>query len=206
MTRSEAISLIAGRLGERTGLETWIGTEMDACQQFDLERGETLPWFLLTKAPIATAADDPDYTVTGFLREDDEGGLWCPDEDGRLRLMKKDDYSILKADDALQDTGRPSHYALKGLLFYLFPVPDAIYNLELHFYKADTIPGDAETNNWLTYAADVLVASTGYRMARHLRDKDAVALFKEDLLQARARLLKEDTARRHAGMAEYMGG
>lgn len=211
MTRGEVIEIIQQRLGSRSGLEERIRAELNLLQTIGLEKAQELPWFLTaTDDTLVTVADSKTVAVPAdFLRElaEGEGSLWLTDADGDIVLLKKDDFTYLHNSSWLDDSGQPTHCALVGTNFYLFPTPDAVFSLKLFYYASDDIVTvDGNTNLWLTHAADLIVAQVGSTLARHLRDYEAGKLFEQELGIAQRRLRDESMARAQAGMSVFMGG
>lgn len=214
MTRDQIIAMVAGRLGQRTDLNASILTELDFVQSLSLERnGRILPWFLqsvdsslVTVAGIQTVA-----LPTGHIGDDDEGGLFLQDADGKWSPLKKVDISDILTSE--EESGTPERYALRGLSYYLDPVPDAIYSMRTAFYAADTLPGafssGTQTNNWLTYAPDLVVAELTRVMAEgYTRDYDVVQAMLTPggvLQKAWDRLNVETEARKHTDRSYQMG-
>jgi len=196
ITRTQAIGLIAARLGNRTGLDEYILTELMMAQD-SLEATEPLPWFLIATASLVTMAGVDRVTLpVDFVREYAEAGhessLTVEASDGWRPLRKVGVQTLL---DLLPASGLPTKYAVVGRYVRLHPTPDAAYNMSMLYYSRDTRLSEVEKNAWLTYAPDLLVAKAGLQVARFLRDMNAVALFKEDLAVAAARLAQHIVAR-----------
>lgn len=196
--RSAAVALIADRLGQRTGLEAKIITELQMAQM-QLEGTEPLPWFLkqtatlTTTAAVATVAL-PDDFIREFEDAAQRGTLWVPNDEGTgYKAMLKDSFQHLMGQDP--ESGKPTHYALLGSMAYLFPTPDAAYALSLYYYANDLKLDSDIKNGWLAYAPDLLVAWAGFNIARFLRDLQAVDLFRADIAGAQARMAQRAIAR-----------
>jgi len=209
MYRSEAINLISSRLGQRSGLDNQIKTEM-LLAQTELERSPWLPWFLLAEdTNLTTVAEQRTVDVpSDFLMEYEDIPIYLTDTDGEEYQLTKDDYDALASDTYIEDSGRPTHYDLVGAKWYFFPEPDAAYSLRVFYYAAaQTLDQEEDLENaWLAYAPDLLIAKTGLAMARFLRDNAAIQLFAADLQKAEQRILQLDTARKEAARAVFMGG
>ncbi len=211
MILSTALSMLKFRLGSRTDadLDTLIPIEMDQAQ-FEFERSGQPPWFLLTE-------DENLETVVGerrlpvpedFLLETEDDALWLiSPETGEPQQLDKGELDASTAYWGLTE-GTPTGYALVGKYFHLFPTPDAVYSIRLKYYAADAKPtamAAGDTNLWLTYASDLLLARTGRRMAMYLRDSELAQLFAADEQTAAARLLTEQTARDEANRNRSKG-
>lgn len=210
MTRTEAVAVIARRLGNKAGVDTQIIDELKLAQTM-LEHGPELPWFLLkASSGLVTVANTQTVAVpSDFLREYDEtGGLRVldPTDSNKPKQLEKEDYQTLRNSTWLEETGLPTHYALVGRSWYLFPKPDAVYSLEELYYGQDNLLTTDIENDWLKEAPDLLIASAGLPIAMFLRDKDAVSLFSDMLKISYDRLQQENTARSVAAMAQFMGG
>lgn len=198
MLTSEAIALIQRRLGYRTDKVDEILSELQAAQE-RLENGVIVvhpdgrqfifrPWFLIDSTSYKTfdtVASTEDYALeTGFLAEVEEDALWRFDaaasepEDEWIPLQK-DDPDFLRVGHPGE--GEPVAYALVGLRWHLFPVPDDVYTMRYLIKGRDTPPAVSPsdiTNNWLTYAPLLLTSEAGVEMAGgSLRDKGAADYF-----------------------------
>jgi len=209
MLRSEVINIIAARLGNRSGLDSQIKSEL-VLAQVQLEKAPTLPWFLITEdTSMSTAADTRTLvTPAGFLREFEEIPLRLTDDGGTERELVKQEYANLAGDSYMDDTGRPTHYDLVGGYWQFFPLPDAIYSLRsFHYAAATTLDGaDDLENSWLEHAPDVMIGMAGVSLAMYLRDPEGMKIFAAGYTQAMQRMYNETTARREAGHLAQMGG
>lgn len=214
MTRDEAVALLKGRLKRvsDTTLDASILAEMKFVQSQLLEGADVLPWFLLSQNLSAvTVVDEERIIVPGtgsrpFLREFEEGALWVQDsENNTWNELQKDDYDAL-FNRFKDESGIPRAYALDGEYFRLLPTPDAVYNLRVKAYLRDTALDSNIENNWLKYAADLVIAETGAIIAtNYLRDAEIAAKFLADIPVARNRLMVFDEARKHANRSYQMG-
>jgi hypothetical protein len=160
------VAKIQEKLGFRTTLVSNIqGALQD--EQDELERGATLPWFLLqedqtfTITPASPAVATPQqYTLpAGFISEAD-------DADGNLRLqiqtpgpqtfIEKMDYReaeefffasrkvwwdgteiVTQSTQAPPTPGQPKIYVLRKTQVRIYPGPDKVYNLLWTYYVHD---------------------------------------------------------------------
>lgn len=210
MLLSAAITLLKFRLGSRTDadLDTLIPIEMGEAQ-FELERGGEPPWFLLKASGAwATTPGVRGVAVPGdFLLEFDDEALRVEDSAGNLLPLEKGNYK-----ESLTywgtSQGVPSGYALVGQEIRLFPIPDAIYQLSTVYFGADVSPTtltSGQTNLWLTWGADLLLARTGRRMATYLRDSELVKVFSGEEVLALTRIRVETEARNEANRSRSKG-
>jgi hypothetical protein len=198
-----------------TGIQDQVRDEFQA-QQDELENAEhgTMPWFLeneYTNAAFKTTAASPTIAVpTGFLRELDEVrcALFYQDtsQDDEWVPITKADYDELKVTFGDVGSGAPQGYCLLGTNYRVFPTPDAEYPLKALIYMRDApLETDIE-NNWLKYAAKVLVGKVGVVAASQLvRDEGAVPYFESMYAQGMAALLRANVARQEAGRSRSMG-
>lgn len=210
MLLSAAIDVLKFRLGSRTDADLSVTIPIEMGQaQFEFEHSGEPPWFLLTEdATASTVAADRRLPVpTDFLLEADEDCLWVQDSAGNYTPLEKGEY-----DASLiywgTTQGLPSGYALAGQYFQLFPIPDQAYTMRMKYYAADTSPAVmalSATNLWLTWAADLLLARTGRRMATYLRDTELAQVFLAEEAQAAERLRKEMAARESANRSWSKG-
>jgi hypothetical protein len=177
--------------------------------QNDLQLMGSLPWFLLVTASESLSSGDNTLAVPdGFLREaDDIHPMWYySDSDSDWRPVPKEDYDILRDNKDFVTPGEPKFYALVGNNRIIFPTPDAAYSVTTVYYTADQVLSSNIKNQWTTYASGLLMAETGYREARVLRDYEAANMFKMDRDEALRQLVIANAARDAAGMLRFMGG
>lgn len=209
MLRSEIINLVAGRLGNRSGLDSQITSEL-VLAQVKLEKAPTLPWFLLTESTLLSTVKDVRTLATpaGFLREFEEISLRLTSSNGEEHQLVKQEYENLAGDSFLASSGRPTHYDLVGGFWQFFPKPNAVYSLRSFYYAAATTleGGEDPENSWLEHAPDVMIGMAGMALALYLRDPEGVKLFAGDYALALQRMHNETTARREAAHLAQMGG
>ena len=127
------------------------------------------------------------------------------DAEGRYVKLVKDDLDALRLRYG-ESVGAPKAYALVGEYFHIFPLADAVYPIKLHYYRSQTALTTNIENNWLKYAADLLIAETGAVMAvQYLQNSALSDTFRAQANTARARLRTYDEARKHVGMNYQMG-
>lgn len=206
MLRDSAVGLITQRLGNRADLAAHAVLEMQLVQT-ELEGGELLPWFLTSPITgVDTIPNDERVALpTDFLREmeEDETSLWRHSGDERVELPKED-YSRLVAKYG-QGAGAPLKYAVVGGYLRLRPVPDDYYTLSMIYYQKDAVLDSNIENGWLREVPDLLIAITGQRLAAYTQNANVIALFQNDEVKARNRLIIMDTARKEASRRRSMG-
>lgn len=207
-----AVSILKLRLGNNTlaTLDDLIKAEMQIAQETILEGGDFLPWFLWKEDDtLVTVASTRALTLpTDFLLEADEGALYrfeTAGDDTTLVEMKKEEYDVLIGTYNTEAT--PTHYAMIGESFSMFPKPDTIYTMRLHYYGTATALTTGQENSWLKYASDWLIAETGLIIAgQYLQSEKMVQLFAGQAAKARERVMTRHTAMMEANMIHVMGG
>jgi len=200
MLRSVAIQRIADGLGNRTGLTDKIALRLQEAQR-DLESGKTLPLFLKQEAQTLSllAGVHSISLPTGFIREDDE-------EPPHYTLSSSTDPVFLQRKqykDALAayngQTGAPQVYVLRTSTIDFIRTADQNYTLTWSYFKhASLLTTDIE-NEWLANAPEWLIGEAGLRMAKDLRDADAVNIFTDLAVKGRAAWFGEHVAREESG-------
>ena len=209
MTRTEAIALLAFRLGQRTDLDAAILAEMVLTQSVLEQEGDSIPWFLVSEMSSASTVvgEERIATPTDFLGLLEEEPMWVFDAAATptwSALLKTSYVAMVQRFPLL---GKPRCFDLAGDYFLLRPIPDAVYGLRLRYAAADvSVSASAGENNWLRYAPDLLIAETGAVMAgKYLQNPKLRAEFKEDALVARRRLWIKTESRLHNGRTYGMG-
>lgn len=177
MLGSEAIDEIQFLLGFRTDLADRILTSLQRGQRH-LEHNwltRPLPWFLLTeRASTSTVGDEERVELpSDFIQEYEQDGIWLIDENGGEHLLEKydvDDLRLIQQQRSSYNTvtptsHRPSHYAITGDYWRLFPTPTTTYTLKQIYYQEDTLVAEGAENRWLKYAPYVLIGWAGERVA-----------------------------------------
>lgn len=208
MDGNTALDIVMDRLARTsTDLRARALREMNLLMHTKLEMGPSPPWFLLQddQSTMVTVAN-VEYVAlpTGFLRFDDDnevGGLAIYDSTitgpDKWRWLPRSGYNKMQNYYYGEDSGStPVVYDLAMNRAYLRPVPDAVYQLRIMAYFADTDCTDsAAANLWLTNAADVLIAETAGHMARvHLRNPELATSIDADRQAARDRVYRAHVA------------
>jgi len=210
MNLSEAVSNIARKLGNRTDLDTAIAAEISLAQK-ELEAARSLPWFLLGEEQYLDIAADTDRVTlpTGFLREYEEGALWIEDaSEGTFTKLTKVHFDELRrVVSTEEDDEAPAYYSLAGQYFHLAPPPATSTRLRIICYTAaDALAEDEDTNAWLTYNPELLLAKAGMRMAQYLQNTGAYSMFQSQYVEAAMAQEKENVARKMENVEATMGG
>ena len=208
MTRDEAIAMMKLQLGFRTDQTENIITCLQQ-GQIDLEQAATKPWFLLSeRATILTSADDPRVQLpTDFLLEHEEDGLtYLPGNSGDPVELVKENLDQLKQVYKLTE-GAPEAYALDGLYFRIFPIPDDLYTLEMYYYRTDEVLTTNVENKWLKHAPFLLMGKAGRLLSEGpLRDPIATRVFTEWEAKGLIQLYRQNEARKHTNTSMQIGG
>lgn len=193
MTKSEMVTLLGWRLGDRDDMEGRIDAELPYVQEYILEAKEWLPWFLLKEDnSLATGVGTRAVALPAdFLLEVEEGGLYLTRDGEIVRKLRKMDFNV--ALEKLSGEGEPEAYSTFGDSIQLFPIPTEALGLAFTYYaKGDLISG---TSKWYTHAGDVIAAEVGRILAeKHIKDANAAAAFALDAQTAWNRLYHKHVA------------
>lgn len=219
MTRTEAIARINQGLGFRSAglpLESNIILMLQEAQR-NLERGKTLPKFLLVE-DFALSLLVGTHTVakpTGFLRESDETKIrFYPLNSTKPRFLDRrflidalqaNSHVTAENPEAPEQPAGPSVYVIRQSVIDFIVTADTNYTLYLDYYKAGTVLTTDAENIWLANAPEWLIGEAGVRIARDLRDGEAVATFTEMRQMARAAIFAEDITAETASGPLQMG-
>lgn len=202
MLRSVAITRINDGLGFRAAgneLESKIVLRLQEAQR-DLERGKTLPRFLLQENQTLSLLSGASTAAlpAGFLRESDENRLHYFGAASSRAIFLSRRYYIDAVDAQLNDDVElpvaPTVYVMRKTTIDFITTANANYTLYWDYYKAaDILASDIE-NAWLAGAPEWLIGEAGYRLAMDVRDADAVTLFNSMRTAGRAACLGDDVA------------
>ncbi len=210
MFRDIARARIQQTLGFRSDKETEIVAALQDAQVM-LERGATLPWFLLSEVASISTSDGEERVAipTDFLREWEDDPLWYfkagtgGDADTWTELAK-DDLALLRS--RYSGEGTPVAYALDVRYFRIFPTPDDTYTLKMMYFKKDAILTTNIENQWLEFFPYLVIGEAGILLSAGLRDANALAVFQKWADEGRERMFVENEARMHASHSYVMGG
>lgn len=181
MDVSAASELIRNKLSFRassTSLNTRILSALNEAQR-DLEKGKTLPKFLLQEDQTLTgSANSPTLTLpAGFLRLSEEEGIWWDgDSSEARRKLQRGDLNQLKEIWTGTTRTTPVAYALRKATIMVFPTPTAAHTYTYSYYKAGDVLVSDE-NVWLANAPDLLISQAGLLVAADLQDDAAITKF-----------------------------
>lgn len=178
MFRDEAVARIQEGLGFRTDMRDQIITRMNEAQR-ELERGKTLPRFLLVEDATLDVTQN-DNTVDlpdDFLRRADTALRYRPSISDRYVFVPWKGFTDAYTAYVNSQPAGPKVAVFRNSEILLFPVPDNAYTLTWDYYKTDALPSTTNENLWLSNAPDLIVGYAGFRMANILRNKNAQTLF-----------------------------
>jgi hypothetical protein len=206
MLRSEAVARIKRGLDFRTVGDDNIVSQLQESQRY-LERGKTLPHFLIFQEDFALTAGTAQYAVpTRFLMEaDDEPFHYVDDEDEYAFLEK------LSYPEALerfgQEAGAPRAYALlSSRNFVFFPTPDTDLTLTWSYYRGGEVLTSDIENVWLAENPEVLIGHAGMVYAKDLGNVVAATRFGDLYQEARLGQIAEDIEVSRENDPIYLGG
>ena len=166
MDRDSAVARIQEKTGFRSDRVTEITNALQDAQD-ELERGQTVPWFLLqedqtfTITPPSPAVATPlEVTLpSGFIKESDdqEGNLrWQQSTPGPSVFVQKMDLKeaetfffaprlvwwnegveVIQSEDTTLSPGVPIVYVLRKSTVRIYPGPDVVYNLTWSYFAHD---------------------------------------------------------------------
>lgn len=207
MTKTELVQMLGWRLGDRDDVGARVDLELAFLQDYVLETKPWAPWFLLTEeATVVTVAGERRLPLPeDFLLEDEDSHLFLTTVDGSSILLQKVEFD----NGAVKwpGEGTPVAYTLKGTYIQFFPIPDAAYTVQMHYYGKDaSLSTDFANSKWLKYAGDLVAAELGKVLAeKHYRDAAAAAAFAADAQLAWKRLYDKHTAMQEINSSRVMG-
>jgi hypothetical protein len=192
VTRIDAVKRINDGLGFRPdghSLEAKIVLRLQEAQR-DLESGKTLPRFMLqeNQTITLTAGTHSVLLPEGFIRESDDNRLhfFNPSSDIAQYLKPRRYNDAVVANLREQGPIGPSIYVIRNTIIDFVTLADVNYVMSWDYYKAEPILTTDDPNGWLIEAPEWLIGEAGFRIAKDLRDPDAVQLFDGLRTQGRA--------------------
>ena len=192
MIRSTAVQRLNDAVGFRMSGHDKEATFILRLQeaQRDLELGKTLPKFLIQEdQTLFLAAGEHFVNIpSGFIREDDDNRIHytSPDTNMPLYLTPMRYSRAVRAvttqqrpDQPALQTIAPAVYVIRKSTIDFITKADVDYTLVWNYYKAGALLTSDIENEWLAYAPEWLIGEAGERIARNLRDQDALADFQE---------------------------
>lgn len=210
MDFATAITRVSDGLGFRAGLNAKIILRFQEAQR-DLERGKSLPWFLvkedqtLTIPPNSNSAPLP----ADFLRfyEEEAPRYLGPDGVTYFVGVQRKPFDAALFSYSQRTAGAPRVFAVRSNSLYFMPGADAngLTLLWSYYGRGTQLVSENDENVWLDNAPDLLIGEAGMRLAADLRDIDAVAVFKNIRDSARDALMREIVAREEDARRRRMG-
>jgi hypothetical protein len=97
-------------------------------------------------------------------------------------------------------SGKPMTYTIIGDNYHLGPAPDAVYTVEIIYYKqVDALSDAAPTNTMLTNNPDVYLYATLLEAAPFLQNHSDIMIWKGAYDDAISKIQKADIQDRHSG-------
>lgn len=212
MDRNTAVSRVKRGLAFRQG--TSLDSDIiDALQdaQLELEKEQTLPWFLLSEVSSISTVDGEERikVPSDFIREWEDDPLWyfngdADEAEDKWTALAKDDLENLR--ETHPGEGAPRAYQLDIKYFRIFPTPDEAYVLKMIYYKNATVLDTNIENLWLEHTPWLLIGMAGTVIAAAIRDKDALEIFAALTQKHKDIMIKDTEARRHTNKRYIMGG
>lgn len=190
--RATAVLRIREGLGFRTDRPVTIIRRLQEAQR-DLERGKTLPKFLLREDQSLTLASGENAVAlpSDFLRRSDTLIRYTPIYSTYPRRIPWKDYDTAYLAYQSYNPGGPQVVSLREDTLWFSPVADRAYTLTWSYYrKADVLETNV-TNLWLEHAPEWLIGEAGLRIARDTRNATAIQLFTDMRNAARGAWLAE---------------
>lgn len=211
MTPDQAVAAVQQNLGFRSDQASAIITELNNAR-VRAENDPTLqwPWFLradysfsLTTVGVQTLALPSD-----LLWLDEESEFYWYDStntDQPYTELSKEMLGDLRT--TLPGSGPPQAVSVVNNLVYVFPIPDAAYQITKVLYRRGTVitAGGPETE-WLLNAPDLLVGDAGVVLASAMGNANAVQYFKDLRTNGHASILGRITQYEWQGERQAMGG
>lgn len=194
MLRSLAVARIQQGLGFRSDRAEEIISALQE-EQRDLEKGKTLPRFLLVEDQALSLLTGENAVVlpTGFIRRFDMP-RYTPLSSTVPVFIPWRTYDQAFRAYIQSDPAGPKVAALRQASVYFFPEADRDYDLTWTYYKAaDLLTADIE-NAWLLNAPELLIGGAGMRIAKDMRNQSAIQLFSDIYKQSRISVFSEEVA------------
>ena len=187
MLRDVAIARVQQGLGFTSTLFDAIVLRMQE-EQRDLERGKTLPRFLLLEdQTLSLLSGNTDVNLPStFLRRSEFDLRYTPTGTTKSKNIpwKRFDeaYEAISEDS---DAAGPKVAILRNTTIRFLPEADRNYTITWTFYQKGAILDANVENLWLQYAPELIIGGAGLRIAKDKRDPNAIALFGDMYKQAR---------------------
>jgi len=185
--RDVALARVQDGIGFRRDMVDQIILRMQE-EQRDLERGKTLPSFLLVEGAMLEllsgeqAVDLP----ADFLRRSPIPLRYYDSPSSQaFREIPWRDYVSASAIYADYTPSGPAVAALRTTSIQFFPIADSDYSISWDYYKRDALLTSNIENLWLEFAPELIIGGAGLRLSLDLRNKEGAMLFGNMYKQAR---------------------
>ena len=199
MDRDAAVARVHVGLGFRTDMTDQIVLHLQE-EQRDLERGKTLPSFMLLEGQTLNLLEGTRTVAipADFLRRSNEQMYFYPPTgDGRSRYIPWREYAAARTAYESYEAAGPVVAALRTSTIEFFPTADRDYPITWDYYQKGIILTSNVENLWLQHAPELLIGGAGLRLSRDLRNQAGEKLFGQMYQTARttwfAETVVEDT-------------
>lgn len=187
MLRNDAILRVQNGLGFTTTLLDTIALRMQE-EQRDLERGKTLPPFLLREdQTLSLLINTTDVSLpTDFLRRSEFSLRYTPTSETKSKMIPWKRFD--EAYEAIQensDPAGPKIAILRTSTIRFLPVANANYTITWSYFRKDALLTTNVENLWLANAPELIIGGAGLRIAKDKRDAAGIQLFGDMYKQAR---------------------
>lgn len=164
-TRLEMATEVVGMLGNKTELLTLAGTWVDrSYSELQLSR----PWRnLITTIDFTTDPGTPDYQAAADFYS--SLSLRNNDKDTKIQQIGRAKYDRLN--QTISATA-PSHYAMIGDVIYLWPLPDAVYQLTHRYRRTLPMLADGDSHLYPPIFDDIIVLGAAARGFDYLNEHE----------------------------------
>ena len=209
MLRTAAVQRIQRGLGFITNQADTIALALQEAQR-DLEKGKTLPKFLLVEGAALTllATESTVDLPADFRRLSDEKLRYTLAGESTPNFIEwRRDYDAALEANFTGEGGGPKVAVLRSTYIDFINPADVTYNFVWSYYKKGALLTTDIENEWLADDAGSkwLIGEAGYLMAQDKRDKDGMAIFNTMRTQGRAACFGDDLASDDAAGALYLG-
>ncbi len=142
--------------------------------QDDLEKGKSLPKFLLTEDATFTGAANVSTAnlPTGFIRFSEDNVPYWTGPTGATRELKVGEYGYLRQVWNGSTLTDPQAIAVRKSTIKLFPTPSAAWTVTYSYYaKGVVLVNPNDENVWLTNEPWLMVYGAGMRFAADRQDQ-----------------------------------
>lgn len=161
--------------------------------QDDLERGVTLPRFLLKEAEtLALVAQTSTVALpSDFLRRSDNRPYFREHANDRATRLVWRDYDVAAEGYDQVSAEVPRVISIRNEVIYFFPAPERALTVYWDYYQKGAKLEQDGTNIWLDNAPLLLVAAAGMKIADSLDNPTAQKIFNTMFLQQKRKWYSE---------------